>query len=418
MRNRKGQFKPLIEQAQRRGYTRLRVDGALLDLAEPINLRKSKRHDIDLAVDRIRLKEGVESRLLSSIQAALEMAEGACLVEIDAGGASQSIHFSENLACTDCGLAFPELSPQSFSFNSPVGACPDCQGLGISKAMSRDLVCPDLSLSLAEGAIVAWQWPQKKNPLPIEDEIMQGLAETLGFELDQALSELSPHQLDALFNGTKKSITVKWRRRGRTGSYEAPFVGVLPHLMKLYESSSREAVKAALEPFIDVRPCAACGGARLRPASRAVKVGGSSIDALARAPIDQALSFFEGLNFEGQLARVGEEIIPEITNRLRFLLEVGLDYLALDRPGPTLSGGESQRMRLATQLGSGLTSVTYILDEPSIGLHPRDQDRLIHTLQALRDRGNTIIVVEHDEATMRAADCLVDFWPGGGAQRR
>ncbi|MDX9720266.1 MAG: excinuclease ABC subunit UvrA [Myxococcota bacterium] len=418
VRQRKGEFKELVDLARKRGYTRLRVDSVLLELAEDVKIRKSYRHDIDLLIDRIKLKDGVVSRLYDSVQSALELGKGQCLVETGEGDSLRSALYSEHCACSTCSLSFPALTPHSFSFNSPVGMCPACEGLGYTLAFDPELVLPDPELSFAQGAIAAWQWTgtskQERNPLLLDDDVLAALLRELGIDEHSPLSTLDEKGRRLLLFGREQPIEVAWNRVQHSGSYALRFDGILAALMQLYRSTKREALKGFLEAFLRESPCQVCAGARLRPESRAVLLGGRSIDTLNAMSIDRARRFFEGLRFDGNASRIANELMPEILRRLDHLLELGLDYLELGRSGPSLSGGESQRVRLATQLGNGLTGVTFVLDEPSIGLHSRDHERLLCSLQALRDRGNSVLVVEHDESTMRAADTLIDFGPGAG----
>ena len=418
VKNRKGAFKDVIEKARKGGYSKIRVDGETLDLGDDIDLKKTVRHRVELVVDRLKLKDGIESRLLDSIKAALEASGGECLLERrEPDGRVKEWAFSEHLSCSDCELAFPELSAQSFSFNSPIGACERCQGLGVTEEIDPALVVPDDTLSLAGGAIAAWNWPGKQNPITLAPEILESVCIALGFAPDTPFRDLTEEQRRKLLFGSPKPIDIKWSRRGVQGSYPLIFSGLVTDLLDQYRSSTRDAVRTFLASFIVKRVCSNCEGTRLRAESCAVQLNensNSAIQAFNALTVEEAARRFEEVTFEGARAIIAREIIPEIRSRLSFLSEVGLGYLQLNRPGPTLSGGESQRIRLASQLGSGLTGVTYVLDEPSIGLHARDQHRLLKTLADLRERGNTIVVVEHDESTMLAADYLVDFGPGAG----
>ncbi len=414
VRQRKGHFKDLIESLQRAGFTRVRVDGALHLLETLPVLRKTVRHDIDLVVDRVKVRPNLGGRLLDSLQVALHWGKGEAFVEWGEPPHNGTLPISLHLSCPQCHRAFPEVSPQSFSFNSPIGMCADCQGLGTREHMSPHLVVPDPSLSVADGAIAPWRWAEDPRAIQLDPEVLTAVASHWSIDLSAPFSALTDAQRRALLFGADDTLSVKWKARGVVGHYPLVFKGVLDDLLHRFQRASKESVRDFLAPFVIAEPCTSCQGTRLRPESRGVRLAGRGIGEVDAMTIDQAKAFFTNLSLEGSAAAIAREILPPLVARLSFVEEVGLSYLQLKRPGPSLSGGESQRIRLATQLGSGLTGVTYVLDEPSIGLHPRDQDRLLDTLFALRDRGNTIVVVEHDEATMRAADHLVDFGPGAG----
>jgi len=410
--NRKGEHRDLLDRARASGYARLRVDGAVVELDGLEALDKRKKHTVEAVIDRVVVRASEQARLNDSVEQALGAGGGVLIAHYD--GADRV--FSEHLACTRCSISFPELTPQSFSFNSPQGMCPDCNGLGTAVAIDPALVIPDLSLSLDEGAVVPWgsDVSSKTNwAHGFRGQIIQ----QLGINPKKPIKSLSKRHLHELLWGTAgKKYRVKWSGKTGQGSFEVEWEGLIPRLARRFSATKSERAKQWYARFVgDVR-CATCSGSRLRAESAAVQVGGSSLVLVAALTVDAAAELFAGLALTGADREIASEVLKEIRSRLEFLRAVGLGYLSLDRAGPTLSGGESQRIRLASQVGSELTGVIYILDEPSIGLHQRDNQRLLHTLLRMRDIGNTVVVVEHDEETLRAADHIVDFGPGAGVQ--
>ncbi|ADL08406.1 excinuclease ABC subunit UvrA [Thermosediminibacter oceani] len=408
IRGRKGEHLKLIEQIKKDGFVRIRVDGEIRETAEEIKLDKNKKHNIDIIVDRIIVKPGVESRLADSIETALARAGG--LVVIDVIG-DKEILFSQNFACPDCGISLEELSPRMFSFNSPYGACPACSGLGVNMEIDPDLVIPDRSKSVAEGAIVPWN----SSPDGYYFQMLQAVLEHYGYDVETPIEKMDERMIEILLYGSDEVIDFYYESRyGSSRHFRGYFEGVINNLKRRYEETDSEWSREEIEEFMSTRPCPACKGARLKPESLAVKVGGLSIAQVTAFSIKDAMDFFNNLQLTEKERLIAHQVLKEIKSRLQFLIDVGLEYLTLDRPSGTLSGGESQRIRLATQIGSRLVGVLYILDEPSIGLHQRDNERLIKTLKELRDLGNTVLVVEHDEDTMRAADYIIDIGPGAG----
>ncbi len=425
VRGRKGEYGKLFEDTRRSGYARVRVDGSMYDLEEEIRLDKNRKHTIEVVVDRIQMKPGVRGRLADSVETALGLSGGILLVSVlpeEGDGAAapaappQEILFSANFACPDCGVSLEELTPRMFSFNNPYGACPACTGIGSLRKMDPDLIVLDRSLSLNQGAIRAGGWN-------FDDEdswartYVEALAHQYHFSLDTPFAELPPRIQDIIFYGTKgERIRVKppADSRWRTDEYTTDFEGVVNSLERRYKETTSEDMKVYYEQFMSSNPCPVCQGARLKKESLAVTVGDRNLSELSRLQIGGARSFLAGLRLTARETAIAERILKEIDARLGFLVDVGLDYITLERGAASLSGGEAQRIRLATQIGSGLMGVLYILDEPSIGLHQRDNARLLATLKRLRDLGNTVIVVEHDEETMHAADFIVDMGPGAG----
>jgi excinuclease ABC subunit A len=410
VRGRKGEHRDILDHLRAEGFTRVKVDGELRRLEEDIELDKKFKHDVSVVVDRLRMRDDVRKRLADSIETAVALAEG--LVEIELVDTGEIRTYSERFACLNCGTSMPELEPRMFSFNSPHGACPRCTGLGSQMEIDPDLIVPDPSLSLAEGAILPWSVSSSN----YYEQVTQAIAERYEIDLDTPWEELPQEVRDTFLYGTgDERIYISYRNRyGRRRSYTTTFEGIVPNLERRYRETDSEWSREKIEEYMSVRPCPECKGTRLRPESRAVKVGGLGIHEVTRFSARRAIDWFESLELtptEHQIARL---ILREITERLRFLENVGIGYLSLDRAASTLSGGEAQRIRLATQIGSSLVGVLYILDEPSIGLHQRDNARLIATLERLRDLSNTVIVVEHDEGTMRAADHIVDLGPGAG----
>ncbi len=410
VQNRKGEFKQYFEQLRKSGYVRVRVDGEMRDLGEDIVLKKNNKHYIEVVVDRIKLKPGVESRLTGSMQAALELAEGQCWVDAD----GELLRFSEHFACLDCGISMPELTPQLFSFNNPLGACEACSGLGEVMRFDLDLIIPDPNKSLNEGALAPWRRGAISN---YYERLMFCLTDKEGIDRDTPWKDLPKEQQDLILYGGDHPL-VKFtyiNMFGEEKEYRKAYEGLIPNLERRRAETHSESSMEMLEGFMRTDRCTACKGRRLRPEALSVTVGGKAIWEVCDMTIVEALDFFEHIDLTERQLFIGRLILKEIQERLRFLVNVGLTYLTLSRAAGTLSGGEAQRIRLATQIGSGLVGVLYILDEPSIGLHQRDNERLIGTLKHMRDLGNTVIVVEHDEDTMRAADFIVDIGPRAGS---
>ncbi|SMB91494.1 Excinuclease ABC subunit A [Thermanaeromonas toyohensis ToBE] len=408
VRGRKGEYKQLLEELRRNGYARVRVDGEVRETSEEIKLDKNKKHTIEVIVDRIKIRPGIAQRLADSLETALKLSEGLVLVEVVG---QEEILFSSEFACPECGISLPEIAPRLFSFNSPYGACPACTGLGTSMEVDPDLVIPDPNLTLREGAIAPWgggegYW-----------HILEAVADHYGFSLDVPVRDLKPEHLKIILYGSgEERIRFSYINRfGERRTWEAPFEGVIPSLERRYRETQSDWSRAEIEEYMSQKPCPVCQGTRLKPEALAITVGGKNIYEVTKLSVAEAEEFFAGLELTEKEKVIAHQILKEIRARLKFLMDVGLDYLTLDRPAATLSGGEAQRIRLATQIGSGLVGVLYILDEPSIGLHQRDNARLIRTLKQLRDLGNTVIVVEHDEETIREADYIIDIGPGAGA---
>ena len=411
VRGMKGQHKKILEDGKRAGFVRARIDGEQVMLEDEINLDKNKKHNIEIVVDRIKLREDMRKRLSESVETALETADGKMIVVKTVRGKTDEEFFSQKSACLDCGISLPELQPRLFSFNNPYGACPECSGLGVTLEFDEDLVIPDRNLSYNQGAV------KTSNPkAKWHRSWFEALAESFGFSLDTPLSEIDEGTYNAVLFGTDKEIKVSYVNAKNTGKFEftSRFRGILNDLKRRYLETSSQGVKDWLEGFMRQKKCSACDGKRLRPESLAVKVGGRDIDDVSSLSILDCAKFFDSINLSKTEVSIATQILKEIRSRLTFMINVGLDYLSLDRRAATLSGGEAQRIRLATQIGSSLVGVLYILDEPTIGLHQRDNQRLLDTLFHLRDLGNTLIVVEHDEQTLRSADYLVDLGPGAG----
>jgi len=407
VRSRKGEYARLFEDMRRKGYVRVRVDGEVRDLEEEIVLDKQKKHTIEVVVDRLVLREDVRTRLADSIETALKLSEGLVLVE-EVGGAEQL--FSENFACAECGFSFEEISPRIFSFNSPYGACPECSGLGTKAEFAVELVIPFPELSIREGAIHPWSGQNYYM------QFLESAAKDWEIDLDQPFKDLEPDAQQKILYGSPEVINFRYVNMfKRVRTYRKAFPGVLRLMDRRYAATDSEDMRAEMARYMQVKPCPSCKGRRLKPSSLAVLLGGRNIADLAALTVEEAGRFFGQLTLTPREQHIARQVLKEISERLSFLYNVGLQYLTLDRAAATLSGGEAQRIRLATQIGSGLTGVIYILDEPSIGLHQRDNARLIVTLKALRDLGNTVLVVEHDEETIRSADHLVDIGPGAGA---
>jgi len=416
IQNRKGEYKDLLGDVQKRGFARVRVDGMIHQLTERLALDKKLKHDIELVVDRIVVKDGIRSRLTDSVETALREGQGTLVVadadkeqRVGPGDPEEykkhDRFYSELNACHACGLSFGELAPQAFSFNSPLGSCPDCQGLGTRAEMDPDLIVPDPSLTIREGAVEPWASGMERGE-GWTFEFVEHLSRGLRIDLDTPWAKLAKKDRDVVLNGTEAA--------GNGRSWRIEFEGVVNQLYRRFKTTGSEAMRRHYMRYFSDKPCQTCGGERLRPESRAVRIRSKGIVDLSRLTILEAHGWLAALDLRGSEAKIADELLKEIRNRLKFLLDVGLGYLTLDRPGPSLSGGESQRIRLASQMGSELTGVIYILDEPSIGLHQRDNGKLLATLKRLRDVGNSVIVVEHDEETMEEADWIVDFGPGAG----
>ncbi|HIW02933.1 MAG TPA: excinuclease ABC subunit UvrA [Candidatus Protoclostridium stercorigallinarum] len=407
-RGKKGEYKKELSGLKKQGYVRVKIDGEVRDLDEDIVLDKQVRHTISVIVDRIKMKEGIEKRLSDSLESALGLADGVVIVDAD----GTETLYNTKYACPDCGISVPEIEPKLFSFNSPFGACPECGGLGFKQVIDPELIYGDGSKSIREGAITVtgWNFDSAKTSM----QMFTALSEKYGFSLDVPFRDLPEDIKHVLLYGDNSEIKMTLSSDNYTYSYKRKYEGVVTNLERRYRTGSSESVRREIEKYLRDLPCSACGGKRLRPEALAVKVGGKNIWELCAMPVGELAKFLSALTLGHSQSMIAAPILKEVNARLRFLCDVGLDYLALSRSATTLSGGEAQRIRLATQIGSGLTGVVYILDEPSIGLHQRDNDRLIKTLRSLRDLGNTLIVVEHDEDTMRAADFLVDIGPGAG----
>ncbi|MFN2550243.1 MAG: excinuclease ABC subunit UvrA [Myxococcales bacterium] len=411
---RKGEHKEVLADARKRGFARARVDGVVRDLDDDIDLDKKRKHSIEVVVDRIVIK-GADSRLHDSVETALKEGKGVlhALTQLKGGGETHSM-YSEHLSCPVDGISFPELAPHSFSFNNPLGMCHECNGLGTRPEMDADLIVPDVSKSIRGGAVEPWTHALEKQG-GWTFRMIESLSQSFKVPLDKPWKDLPRETRDLLLYGSgDETMSIRWSEGGRSGTYRTSFEGIIPMLMRRFKETISESMRKHYLRYFSDKACSACKGERLRPESRAVLVGEQSIVGVSRMTIEQAMDFVANLALTGNDKVVAAELRKEIGNRLRFLLDVGLGYLTLDRPGPSLSGGESQRIRLASQMGSELTGVIYILDEPSIGLHQRDNMRLLNTLKRLRDLGNSVIVVEHDEETMEEADYLVDFGPGAG----
>ncbi len=409
VRGRKGEYRELLRDLARQGFVRARIDGGMHELDPPPELDRKRRHDIDVVVDRLVIRDDVAGRLTESLETALRAGEG--FAKLDVGPGEREILFSEHAACLDCGASFPEIAPRTFSFNSPHGACPTCDGLGTRDFFDPRLLVPDPTLTLREGAIAPFQGRGLASRYYLA--LLRGLSEALGFELDTPWKDIPSALRAKILDGTDEVVSFRFGR-SRRFRFERTWTGVTGLLDKRYRETDSDRVREQLREYMSNTECEACGGSRLRPEARAVRVGALGIHELCRLPVDQAAAFFEQLALAPQQEAIADRILREVRERLAFLRNVGLGYLSLDRTAGTLSGGEAQRIRLATQVGSALAGVLYVLDEPSIGLHPRDNGRLLSTLLSLRDAGNTVIVVEHDEETMRAADWIIDLGPGAG----
>ena len=412
VRGRKGRHEKLLEQAKKSGYVRVRIDGNLYELSEEITLDKNIKHNIEIIVDRLVVKDGIEKRLTDSIENVLHLAEGLMTVDVIDG---EPINFSQSFSCPDCGISIDEIEPRSFSFNNPFGACPECFGLGYKMEFDIDLMIPDKSLSISEGAITVMGWQSCTDKKSFTYAILSALSKEYQFSLDTPFEKYPKKIQDILIHGTGgKEVKVHYQGQRGEGVYDVAFEGLVRNVERRYRETGSETMKAEYEEFMRITPCHECGGQRLKPEALAVTVGGKNIAEVTEMSIEKLQHFLEELELTKQQNLIGGQILKEIRARIRFLMDVGLDYLTLGRATGSLSGGEAQRIRLATQIGSGLVGVAYILDEPSIGLHQRDNDKLLGTLKHLRDLGNSVLVVEHDEDTMREADYIVDIGPGAG----
>ena len=412
VRGRKGEHAKVLERAKKSGYVRVRIDGSLYELTEEIKLDKNIKHNIEIIVDRLVVKEGITRRLTDSIENVMELANGLMIVDIIGG---KPMNFSDSFACPDCGISIEEVEPRSFSFNNPFGACPECFGLGYKMEFDVDLMIPDKTLSIDQGAIAVMGWQSCTDKNSFTNAILQALCKEYDFSLDTPFEELTPEVQDMLIHGTKgKEVIVHYKGQRGEGRYPVAFEGLIKNVERKYRETSSEIMKAEYETFMRITPCKECGGRRLKKSSLAVTVCDKNIYEVTSLSINKLYEFLDGMELTPQQQLIGKRILKEIKARVGFLKSVGLEYLCLSRATATLSGGEAQRIRLATQIGSGLVGVCYILDEPSIGLHQRDNDKLLGALRNLQELGNTLIVVEHDEDTMLAADHIVDIGPGAG----
>ena len=412
VRGRKGEHVKVLEQARKSGYMRVRIDGNLYELSEEIKLEKNIKHNIDIIVDRLVVKEGIENRLTDSIETVMSLSNGLMTVDVIGG---EPVNFSQSFSCPDCGISIDEVEPRSFSFNNPFGACPECFGLGYKMEFDEDLMIPDKSLSISQGAIVVMGWQSCTDKGSFTRAILDALAEEYHFSLDTPFQDYPKEIHDIIIYGTDgHEVKVRYKSQRGEGIYDVAFEGLIENVNRRYKETFSEASKAEYETYMRITPCPACKGQRLKKESLAVTVGGLNIYQATNMSIVKFKEFMDGLTLTPMQQTIGASILKEIKARISFLIDVGLDYLSLSRATGTLSGGEAQRIRLATQIGSGLVGVAYILDEPSIGLHQRDNDKLLKTLLHLRDLGNSVLIVEHDEDTMRAADCIVDIGPGAG----
>lgn len=412
VRGKKGRHEKVFESAKKSGYLRVRVDGNMYELTEEIKLEKNIKHSIEIIIDRLSIREGIEKRLTDSVENALKLGNGLMIVDVIGG---EEMTFSQNFACPDCGISIDEVQPRSFSFNNPFGACPNCYGLGYKMEFDEDLIIPDKSLSINQGAIVVLGWQSANDGKSFSNAILQALALKYNFSLDTPFEDYPKEIHDILIYGTNgEKVAVRYKGQRGIGVYDIAFEGLIKNVERRYRETSAESTKAEYETFMRFTPCATCHGQRLKKESLAVTIGDKNIYEMTEMSVRDLRQYLDELQLTETQLKIGKEILKEIKGRLQFLVDVGLDYLSLSRATGTLSGGEAQRIRLATQIGSGLVGVAYIMDEPSIGLHQNDNDKLLATLKHLRDLGNTLIVVEHDEDTMRAADYVVDIGPGAG----
>lgn len=412
VRGKKGRHEKVFESARKSGYLRARVDGNMYELTEEIKLDKNIKHSIEIIIDRLSIREGIKRRLTDSVENALKLGNGLMIVDVIGG---EEMTFSQNFACPDCGISIDEVQPRSFSFNNPFGACPDCYGLGYKMEFDEDLIIPDKSLSINQGAIVVLGWQSANDGKSFSNAILNALALKYNFSLDTPFEDYPKEIHDILIYGTDgEKVAVRYKGQRGVGVYDIAFEGLIKNVERRYRETSAESTKAEYETFMRFTPCATCHGQRLKKESLAVTIGDKNIYEMTEMSVRDLRQYLDELQLTETQLKIGKEILKEIKGRLQFLVDVGLDYLSLSRATGTLSGGEAQRIRLATQIGSGLVGVAYIMDEPSIGLHQNDNDKLLATLKHLRNLGNTLIVVEHDEDTMRAADYVVDIGPGAG----
>ena len=412
VRGRKGQHAKVFESARKSGYIRVVVDGNIYELSEEINLDKNKKHNIEIMVDRLIVREGIERRLTDSIESVMRLSDGLLAVDIPGG---ERVNFSQSFSCADCGISIDEIEPRIFSFNNPFGACEVCNGIGYKMEFDEELILPDKSLSLAEGAIVISGWQSVPDKGSFSRCLLDALAKEYNFSLDTPYCELPEEIQNIIMHGTDgREVKVHYKGQRGEGVYDVAFEGVIKNVERRYRETSSDVSKREYETFMRITPCKACGGKRLKKEALAVTIADKNIAEITNMPIRTLMDFLETLKLSEKQLKIGKAVLKEIRSRVRFLVDVGLDYLSLARYTGSLSGGEAQRIRLATQIGSGLVGVAYILDEPSIGLHQRDNDKLLQTLNKLKDLGNTLIVVEHDEDTMFAADYIVDIGPGAG----
>lgn len=413
VRGRKGEHVKVFEQAKKSGYVRVMVDGHLYELSEEIKLEKNKKHNIEIIIDRLVVKPGIEKRLSDSIESVLKLSDGLLIVDVIGG---ESLNFSQSFSCPDCGISLEELEPRTFSFNNPFGACPECHGIGIKMEFAEELLIPDPSLSIAEGAIAVLGWQSVVDKSSYTRCTMEALANEYKFDLNTPYKDLPKDIQHMIMHGTDgKTVKVTYRGQRGEGVYDVAFEGLIKNVERRYRETASDSTKQEYESFMNTTPCKACGGKRLRKEALAVTVGDKNISDVTELSIRDLQDFMDQLELSPMQMKIGDLVLKEIKARIGFLVDVGLDYLTLSRATGSLSGGEAQRIRLATQIGSGLVGVAYILDEPSIGLHQRDNDKLLKTLKHLKDLGNTLIVVEHDEDTMFAADYIVDIGPGAGS---
>lgn len=413
VRGRKGEHAKVFDRAKRSGYVRVRVDGSLYELTEEIKLDKNIKHNIEIVVDRLVVKPGIERRLTDSIENVLELAEGLLMVDVIDG---ETINFSQSFACPDCGVSISEIEPRSFSFNNPFGACPVCFGLGYKMEFDPELMIPDKTLSIAQGAIQVMGWQSSSEPGSFTNALLQALSKEYHFSLDTPVEDLPEEIYHVLIHGTNgKEVKVHYKGQRGEGVYPVAFEGLIRNMERKYRETGSDIIKQEYETYMRITPCKECGGKRLKKESLAVTVGDKNIYEVTAMSIRDLYAFLKEIKLSNQQIMIGKQVLKEINARVGFLIDVGLEYLSLARATGTLSGGEAQRIRLATQIGSGLVGVCYILDEPSIGLHQKDNDKLLNTLKNLRDLGNTLIVVEHDEDTMLEADYIVDIGPGAGS---
>ncbi len=414
VRGRKGRHEKVLESAQKSGYVRVRIDGEMYELSDEITLEKNNKHNIEIVIDRLVVKKGLEKRLTDSLEQALNIANGLAYADIIGG---KMLTFSEHFACPDCNISIDEIEPRSFSFNNPFGACPVCAGLGYKMEFDIDLMIPDTSLSISEGAIKVIGWQSCTDKGSFTYATLKALMDEYKFDLDTPFNDYPDSIKDVLVNGTGgKEVKVHYRGQRGEGVYDVAFEGLVKNVERRYRETASDSMRGEYESFMRITPCSECGGMRLKKDALSVTIDGRNIYELTTLAIKELKGFMDNIELTEQQRLIGRQILKEISSRLGFLVEVGLDYLTLSRAAASLSGGEAQRIRLATQIGSGLVGVAYILDEPSIGLHQRDNDKLLGALKNLRDMGNSLIIVEHDEDTMRTADCLIDIGPGAGAQ--